>query len=230
MKIQIYRDPVFHIIIDDFLPLEENKKILEHLVSHEKDYVAAALGEGQETNAQYRSNLNLHLDRLYASSEDSTPEEIIGKRGSSPLLAKVDAFIQDERVLSMLDAAPAPLNELRYCNYWSTQVSRYGNKDHYRWHYDRIPWDQTRLITFIYYVHAIPKPFEGGELVLSNGLLWEDSLIGNDSQKSIEPLNNRIVLFDSRCVHTVMPTRAPEAFASGRFSVNVWIGKAEDFE
>jgi Rps23 Pro-64 3,4-dihydroxylase Tpa1-like proline 4-hydroxylase len=230
MKIQVFREPVFHIVIDDYLPETENAVLLKHIVSHEKDFVKAALGDAQETNVDYRSNLNLHMDMLYSAGPLALPEDVAAKRAKSPLLSMIDSFIQDERVLSMLDTAPAPLNELRYSNYWSTQVSRYGDKDHYHWHYDRIPWDETRLITLIYYVHSSPKKFEGGNLVLTNGLLWEDTIVGSTGEAVIEPKNNRLVLFDSRIVHTVKTTKAAEKFEDGRFSVNVWIGKAEDFE
>lgn len=228
MNIQVFRDPVFHIIIDNFLPKEENEEILKHITSLRKHYVTSAIGDDEEINKEYRSNLNLHMDMVFSAGSEATPDDVAARRAESPLLTMIDSFIQDERILSMLDTAPAPLNEMRYCNYWSTQVSRYGHSDHYHWHYDRIPWDDTRLITFIYYVHSQPKKFEGGEFVLTNGLLWEDKVIGASSEAVIEPRNNRIVLFDSRSVHTVKTTSAPEKFEDGRFSVNVWIGKAEE--
>lgn len=228
MNIQVFRTPVFHIVIDNFLPKEENEAILKHITSLRSQYVTSAIGDGEEVNKEYRSNLNLHLDREFSAGEFALPEEIAAKRAQSPLLQMIDTFIQDERILSMLDTAPAPLNEMRYCNYWSTQVSRYGQSDHYHWHYDRIPWDETRLITFIYYVHSQPRKFEGGDLVLSDGLLWEEKLVGATHEAIIEPRNNRIILFDSRAVHTVKTTSAPEKFEDGRFSVNVWIGKAEE--
>ncbi|MFL5728516.1 MAG: 2OG-Fe(II) oxygenase [Cytophagaceae bacterium] len=225
MNIQIRREPCFHIIIDDFLPLEENKEIHEHVVSLQEHYITSALGDAGAVNKNYRSNLNLHMDQVFSADPDAGPEEVFEIRARSPLLRMIDGFMQDEKILSLLDAAPAPFHQLRECNYWSTQVSRYGDKDHYKWHYDRIPWDDTRIISFIYYVHTSPRKFSGGELTLSDGLLWGEELVGQTRETAIDPLNNRLVLFDSRTVHTVKQTAAPAEFKDGRFSINVWIGK-----
>jgi Rps23 Pro-64 3,4-dihydroxylase Tpa1-like proline 4-hydroxylase len=228
MDIKILRDPAFHIIIDDFLPLAENKAILEHIISLKEHYITSALGEAEEVNKNYRSNLNLHIDQVFAADENAEPDEVIKHRAKSPLLKMIDGFMQHEKILSMLDSAPAPFHYLRECNYWSTQVSRYGDKDHYHWHYDRIPWDDTRLISFVYYVHTSPRKFSGGELSLTDGLLWGEDITGNSRETSIEPQNNRLVLFDSRTLHTVKKTTAPEEFKDGRFSINVWIGRYND--
>jgi SM-20-related protein len=228
MNIQIRRTPVFHIVIDDFLTASENKAILEHIVSLKEHYVTSALGDSEEVNKNYRSNLNLHIDQFFSAPADAEPEEVIAHRAKSPLLKMIDHFMQDEKILSMLDAAPAPFHVLRECNYWSTQVSRYGDKDHYHWHYDRIPWDDTRIISFVYYVHTEPRKFSGGELTLTDGLLWGEEVVGKTSESVIEPQNNRLVLFDSRNLHTVKKTKAPEEFEDGRFSINVWIGKYEE--
>jgi len=228
MNIQVKYSPVFHIIIDDFLPDEQNKEIFQHLLALEKSYKPSGIGHGQELNSEYRSNLSLNMDMQYQLPDEFDSEKISQYRASSPLLKMLDGFMSDEKVLSFLDAAPFPLCELRYCNYWSTQVSRYGQKDHYRWHYDYIPNDTSRVITLIYYAHELPKAFTGGELCLTNGLLWGEELVGETDRAVIEPKNNRLVLFDSRYLHTVLPTQAPHEFNKGRFSVNMWIGKYEE--
>jgi hypothetical protein len=228
MNIQILREPVFHIIIDNFLPAKENKAILEHIVSLKEHYVTSALGEMDEVNKNYRSNLNLHIDHIFSVPADADPDQIIENRAKSPLLKMIDGFMQDEKILSMLDAAPAPFHLLRECNYWSTQVSRYGDKDHYHWHYDRIPWDDSRIISFVYYVHSEPRKFSGGELTLTDGLLWGEEVVGKTKETAIDPQNNRLVLFDSRTLHTVKKTVAPQEFRDGRFSINVWIGRYGD--
>ena len=225
MNIQIIREPVFHIIIHDLLPEEENAQIFKHIVSLEKNYHPSAIGEDEAVQADYRSNLNINMDQLYALPNEHDQEKVAAHRSSSPLLKFIDGFIQNEKWISMFDSAPWPLHELRFCDYWSSQVSRYGQNDHYHWHYDSIPWDSTRILTMIYYVHSTPKMFEGGELYLTNGLLFEDQVVGASSEVAIEPKNNRLVFFDSRTVHTVKKTSSPEKFDQGRFSVNVWIGK-----
>lgn len=225
MKFNIYKDPVYHIVIDDFLPADQNKAIFEHLVALEKEYTPAGLGADQQVNQSYRSNLSLNMDKLYHLEDSQDPQDALKHRASSPLLSWLDNLLYDEKWLSFLDAAAFPLNEMRYCDYWSTQVSRYGSKDQYKWHYDAIPGDSTRILTVIYYMHHPEKAFNNGELCLSDGLLWGDELVGERNRATIEPQNNRLVIFESKSMHAVMPTQAPEAFDKGRFSVNVWIGK-----
>lgn len=230
MNIQINHHPVYHIIIDDFLPTKENEAIFNHFLALEDLFKPSAIGHDQVIDTSYRSNLNLNMDALYHLLGEADPEKLKAHRATSPLLKMLDNLMQDEQWLSMLDAAPFPLHDMRYCDYWSTQISRYGEKDHYHWHYDHIPHDTTRLITLIYYAHAQPKAFTGGELCLTDGLLWGKELMGEKTRVAIEPRNNRLVLFDSRSLHTVMPTQAPKDFAQGRFSVNVWIGRYQEGE
>ena len=225
MKFSIHKEPVPHIIIDDFLPKEQNTAIFNHLIDLKDSYKQAGIGTDQQINNSYRSNLSLNMDQLYHLADLQDPQAALEHRASSPLLSWLDALLYDEKWLSFLDAAPFPLNEMRYCDYWSTQVSRYGSKDQYKWHYDTIPGDSTRVITLIYYIHHPEKEFSNGELCLTDGLLWGEELVGENKRATIEPLNNRLVIFESKSIHAVMPTQAPEEFDKGRFSVNVWIGK-----
>jgi Rps23 Pro-64 3,4-dihydroxylase Tpa1-like proline 4-hydroxylase len=228
MNIQIFHTPVYHIVIDDFLPEEENKEIFQHFLALEGKFHASGIGHTQELKPDYRSNLSLNMDMEYQLSGEFDQDKINAHRATSPLLKMLDNLLADDKLFSLLDAAPFPLSELRYCDYWSTQVSRYGQKDHYRWHYDYIPNDTSRVITLIYYAHALPKAFTGGELCLTNGLLWGDELVSETERAVLEPKNNRLILFDSRFLHTVLPTSAPKEFDKGRFSVNVWVGKYQD--
>jgi Rps23 Pro-64 3,4-dihydroxylase Tpa1-like proline 4-hydroxylase len=230
MNIQLFHTPVYHIVIDDFLPEEQNQQIFQNFLSLKEKFKPSGIGHGQEVNNDYRSNLSLNMDKEYQLPNEFDPDKLLDHRAQAPFLKMLDALLVDEKILSFLDAAPFPLNELRYCNYWSTQVSRYGQKDHYRWHYDYIPNDTSRVLTLIYYAHSTPKAFTGGELCFTNGLLWGDELVSETERAQIEPKNNRLVLFDSRFLHTVLPTQAPADFDKGRFSVNVWIGRYSEEE
>ncbi|MCS6823109.1 MAG: 2OG-Fe(II) oxygenase [Cytophagaceae bacterium] len=140
----------------------------------------------------------------------------------------IDHLIYDEQWLSFTDAAPYPICDMRYCDYWSTQVSYYGNDDHYRWHYDTIPGDTSRIITMIYYFHSLPKKFSGGQLCLTDGLLWGENIVGQSATTEIEPQNNRLVIFDSKYLHTVLPVSNNVSFHTGRFSANIWIGRSSE--
>ena len=81
----------------------------------------------------------------------------------------------------------------------------------------------------IYYVHRSPKKFNGGQLWLSDGLIFQGTLVSPGQILRIEPKNDRLVIIDSRTPHCVRPTLSSSRFEDGRFAANVWIGKAGSF-
>jgi 6-pyruvoyl-tetrahydropterin synthase len=55
------------------------------------------------------------------------------------------------------------------------------------------------------------------------------SAISHNNYKTIEPRNNSIVFFDSRCKHEVMPVCCPSRqFEDGRFTLNGWLRREEN--
>lgn len=100
------------------------------------------------------------------------------------------------------------------------QLTASNDKDFLHPHPDKTSIITTRFLTFVYYLHKLPKPFMGGELVIYGNQDSEQS--GNDFQV-IEPSNNSLILFDSRLVHEVLPVRCPGGrFENSRFTVNGW--------
>jgi SM-20-related protein len=82
-----------------------------------------------------------------------------------------------------------------------------------------------RALTFVYYFHRQPKAFEGGDL-----FVWDhyasntDPLLRAPQGRAIQPLNNRIVFFDSRYWHEVLPIICPSGeFMDSRFTFNGWL-------
>lgn len=223
MQIKIYKEPVYHIVIDDFLPEAQNKEIFEYLIARKDKY--AAIDEYQRIDQSDHSSLILNMDQLYHLKDNQDPEAALVHRASSPILKWLDGLLYDEKWLAFLDAAAFPLNEMRYCDYWSTLVSRYGTKDHHMWHNDSSAGDSTKLLTLTYYIHHPQKQFTGGEHCLTDGLLWDGALVGEGKRATITPQNNRMVIFESRALHAVMPMVAPDDFSKGSFSVSAWVGK-----
>jgi len=94
------------------------------------------------------------------------------------------------------------------------QITAYRAGDRYRPHRDDDGTDPAgRTLTYVYYFHASPRRFRGGELVLFDG----------DEEMEIEPHDNQLVLFASSLRHEVRVVRAPEDFAASRFTVNGWL-------
>ena len=73
-----------------------------------------------------------------------------------------------------------------------------------------------RRLSGIFYLHARPRPFEGGALVVHDR---------RGRAQSVEPDHNSAVFFPRDMVHEVLPvTCASRAFEDSRFALNIWIG------
>ena len=84
----------------------------------------------------------------------------------------------------------------------------------------------NREISYVYYFYQEPKAFSGGELKIYDTELKGGGAITHQNYKTITPVNNSIVFFNSRCRHEVMPVLCPsKAFEHSRFTVNGWIRK-----
>jgi len=97
------------------------------------------------------------------------------------------------------------------------QLTSHNDGDFYKPHKDNnFEKGKSRLITFVYYFHSLPRQFSGGQL-----LFFEPPAV-------VEPENNSIVFFDSSLKHAVHPISCPsKKFEDGRFTLNGWIRKKE---
>jgi hypothetical protein len=94
------------------------------------------------------------------------------------------------------------------------QITASNDGDYFRLHQDG-GWDDTREITFVYFLHGEPRPFSGGELCVR--------------ASPLTPRGDTLVLFPSRSAHEVLPVHVPSrAFADSRFTVNGWIHRKAD--
>jgi SM-20-related protein len=129
----------------------------------------------------------------------------------------------------------APLLQ-EYFNYEMTlkkgfecQLTAHNDGHFYMAHTDYSPNTGTRVslreLTFVYYYHRQPKAFEGGELFIWDNL--DDTVcppkVANQG-KTIEPKNNRLIVFPSRYLHQVNKvTCASKEFMDSRFTLNGWL-------
>jgi hypothetical protein len=90
------------------------------------------------------------------------------------------------------------------------QVAASNDCDYFRAHIDG-GGDDTREITFVYFLHSEPRSFSGGELTIRSSIV-------------VQPRGDTLALFPSCSVHEVLPVRVPSgAFADSRFTVTGWI-------
>jgi len=79
----------------------------------------------------------------------------------------------------------------------------------------------SRRITFVYFFHREPHPFEGGELRLHDSATEQ-----NRGYQTIVPQQNQIVFFPCSVLHEITPVKCPStAFADSRFTLNGWLHK-----
>lgn len=77
-----------------------------------------------------------------------------------------------------------------------------------------------RVLSAVYYFHAEPKAFSGGELRLYSFGAKEDE--GNFAE--VQPEQNTLLAFPSWVLHEVLQVRCPSRrFSDSRFNVNFWV-------
>lgn len=158
---------------------------------------------------------NDHFSRSKTSSSQYYPEwrksKVIYHDQFEWFKYKIEADIRKrlQQVLVALRVAPFDIAS------FEVQLTSHNDGEYYKWHTDNSsPDTASRLITFVYYFHSIPKAFSGGELVIYH----------RDQSHVIEPVNDSIVFFHSGRRHEVKPVVCPsKLFEHGRFTLNGWV-------
>lgn len=105
------------------------------------------------------------------------------------------------------------------------EIVAHGNGAFYNRHIDTFTGSgefSVRALTAVYYFHAQPKKFQGGEIRL---LPLRNSEL-DSTYLDIEPINDRLLLFPSWVPHQVMPVVSESVdFKDSRFAINCWYHK-----
>lgn len=108
-------------------------------------------------------------------------------------------------------------------------IVAHGDGDFYRAHVDtrtrpdNDARDSVRVLSCVYYLHARPARFTGGELVLHR----LGARAGSDPAAVIEPAHDRLAVFPSFVPHEVREIACPSGrFEDSRFSINCWLHRA----
>lgn len=187
-----------YVQIDNFLTIEEKKRLLDYVLQHEIDFVSTSTSTG---DADYRRSMI-----LYSFPEFST---LIKKR--------IHAIMPD--VFRKLKLTPFPVSEIE------TQLTSHNDGNYYKIHNDNgSPETASREFTYVYYFYGEPKPFSGGDLLIYDSKIENNFYVNADSHQIVEPRNNSIVFFLSRYLHEVLPVSCPsKAFGDSRFTINGWV-------
>ncbi len=129
-----------------------------------------------------------------------------------PVSARIEAAV---RALAPQVLGPLGIGPMQ--DSWiELQMTAHGDGQYYHWHTDNgSPQTRTRALTFVYYLHALPKGFSGGELVIHPP---------GGERVVIEPRNDSMVFFAAGTRHEVLPVVCPgNRFRDGRFTLNGWV-------
>lgn len=190
--------------IENFLSTADNQRALEIAITSPDQFVASKTTTGA---VNYRESSILYATKF--------PEYY--KFMKSRILETLP------KVLAELNHPPFTVNEVEM------QLTAHHNGGYYKIHNDSSSAKtKTRTITYVYYFYHEPKAFTGGQLRLYETELKNGSAFNKPTFKTIEPINNSIVFFDSRCKHEVMPVSCgSEEFKHGRFTLNGWVRRME---
>jgi hypothetical protein len=107
------------------------------------------------------------------------------------------------------------------------QITASGDGDYFHIHRDRDEHD-TRELSFVYFFHAEPRQFSGGELRIFDNEVVKGKTVPTDRSQLISPRPGMCVLFPSRNEHEILPVRVHgKEFRNSRFTVNGWIHRAQ---
>jgi Rps23 Pro-64 3,4-dihydroxylase Tpa1-like proline 4-hydroxylase len=193
------------VFIENFLSPEDNQKALDLALNQADDFV------GSKTTTQaanYRRSSILYAT-LFPDYYEFMRQKLL--KTLPDVLQKLNHYAFDVSQVEM-------------------QLTAHNDGCFYKIHNDSgSEKTATRTLTYVYYFHQEPKNFSGGELRLYETELKAGVATTNGQYKTIEPKNNSIVFFDSRCKHEVMPVKCPsQKFEDGRFTLNGWLRRVEE--
>jgi Rps23 Pro-64 3,4-dihydroxylase Tpa1-like proline 4-hydroxylase len=189
------------VVLDEFLAPHELDELVAYTLRHEEDFqnseVISPSGEpGVIDFAHRRSRVLMDL----------------GKH-QGVILERIQCVLP--RVLDQLGIEEFPITHVE------GQITASNDGDFFGVHSDDAQEAiASRRITFVYFFHREPRPFEGGELRL------HDSSSDGGGYQTIVPQQNQIVFFPCSVSHQITRLACPSrAFADSRFTLNGWLHK-----
>ena len=193
------------VVLPGFLGEADRDAILDELVARESAFTPAQV---------------ISAERSASDDYDYRRARVLQDTGwlREPFLAAVrDAM---SRILGPLGIEPPARTD------WEFQITAHNHLDYFKVHRDNASEGlRGRLVSWVWYLHRQPRPFEGGELVLFDTVVDADGNVRKgEGFRMIEPADNTLVAFPSDCWHLVRAVRCPGgAFADSRFTVNGWL-------
>jgi Rps23 Pro-64 3,4-dihydroxylase Tpa1-like proline 4-hydroxylase len=194
-----------YVRMTDFLSAAEHQRLLEHALACQDDF--------RESGVTVRQGESI-LD--YGFRRSCT---LWG-----PRLEEVWEMF-DRRLRAIL---PAVRRELGLPWFSLGEVERqltvHGSGGFFAPHVDTgHPIVANRRISCVYYFHARPRRFTGGELRLYDTWVTPSGSTAAGTYTTLDPVDNSVVFFPADAFHEVCPVhRESEDFGDSRFTVTIW--------
>ena len=109
------------------------------------------------------------------------------------------------------------------------QLTAHGSGGFFAPHVDTgHPIVANRRISCVYYFHASPRRFTGGELKLYDTWVTPTGSTAAGTYTTLTPVDNSLVFFPSDAFHEVCPVHCEtEAFGDSRFTVTIWFREGQ---
>ena len=189
-----------YVCIDDFLTPAENEQLLQYALENEGRFEGSSVlhAPGRDPNESYRRS---HV--LFAIKDT---------RWKQVFIERLKLHLPHIAATLGIPNLPFQATEI--------QLTASNDGDFFKRHADADHNQKAvapRIVTFVYYLHRMPKPYSGGDL-----LLYSHEFGGPVT--AVPPHNNCLVSFASSRLHEVDLVRCPSrAFEDSRFTVNGWL-------
>jgi Rps23 Pro-64 3,4-dihydroxylase Tpa1-like proline 4-hydroxylase len=191
-----------HVRLDDFLTPHENRQLLDYALASEAEFEGSTVLSALE---DYRRS------RVLFAIERS--------RWRNVFLNRLRLYLP--HIACALNAACSDIGRSEI------QLTASNDGDFFKPHPDASPEQEGtagRKITYVYYFHRMPRPFEGGNLLLYSREPLVSDYASVRAATSIAPQNNCLIAFTSDRWHEIDIIRCPSRrFADSRFTVNGWV-------
>jgi hypothetical protein len=184
-----------HVVLEEFLVLEELAGLMRFTLAHEAGFVPTTVRHAGGTSV---------VDAGYRRSRT------IFDLGAHHEVFETRILTFLPFIFGRLDQAPFEPTRVEM------QITASNEGDFYRPHRDNAHGPlRSRAITFVYYFYRPPKGFTGG------GLMIQDE---SGSAMTMLPAQNCMILFPSGLLHEILPVSCPSRrFADSRFALNGWV-------
>lgn len=185
---------------------EQQQELLDYLITNESSFTAATIVRPGEAAATVDEQL-----RKARTLDNLGPFETMFAEAIKERLAPA---------LDRLGHPAFPVGQIEL------QATASNDGDYFHLHADSEPHD-TREISFVYFLHRLPRRFSGGELRIFRTKVVDEEIARADRSRTLSARPGVLVFFPSQNQHQVLPVRVPsKQFSDSRFTINGWIHRA----